>query len=83
MQNIIRYLLGVSMSCGSISLVSAHPGHGQDGGSYSLAHYLSEPAHFGAGLALIGLIAVGIYGARRHLRRRDKAMHQEHRQGRV
>ena len=32
----------------------AHPGHGKDGGSHELTHYLSEPEH----LAPLGLAAL-------------------------
>lgn len=34
--------------------VLAHPGHGRDGGSHELTHYVTEPAH----LAPVGLAAL-------------------------
>ncbi len=40
------------------SAAAAHPGHGADGGSYSLLHYLSEPVH----IAFAALLAVGVVG---------------------
>jgi hypothetical protein len=40
----------------------AHPGHGKDGGSHELVHYLSEPVHLApVGLAaLAGIAAAGL-----------------------
>jgi len=49
------------------SLAAAHPGHGIAGGSSSLLHYLSEPAHgLGAvlGIAAVALVA-GVLASRR------------------
>ncbi|NIP84677.1 MAG: hypothetical protein GTO03_03615 [Planctomycetales bacterium] len=43
-------------------VATAHPGHGTDGGSHGLLHYLSEPVH-AAGLlaAAAGLAATLCY----------------------
>jgi hypothetical protein len=65
MQKVVWYLFGISMALGSAPAVLAHPGHGKDGGSYGLLHYLSEPEHMGVGLALIGLVAAGVYLTKR------------------
>ncbi len=73
MKNIILYFLGLSIVCGASSVVIAHPGHGHNGGSFSLFHYLSEPVHFGITIALIGLIVVGIYWFRRNISRINQA----------
>ena len=35
------------------SVATAHPGHGHDGGTYNLVHYLSEPMHLVAGLGIL------------------------------
>jgi hypothetical protein len=37
-------------------LVAAHPGHGVNGGSYSLVHYLAQPEH--ALGVVLGMLAV-------------------------
>jgi len=39
----------------------AHPGHGPDGGDWSLAHYLREPAH---ALVAVSLLVVAALAAR-------------------
>jgi hypothetical protein len=44
---------------GSAAEAVAHPGHGVGGGSWSLLHYLTEPAHWL--LALLGLLAVTLF----------------------
>ena len=46
----------------------AHPGHGVDGGDWSLHHYLTEPDHL---VGILGLLAVGAgLFARRFIRAR-------------
>ncbi len=42
------------------SVVTAHPGHGADGGGYNLQHYFSEPIHLvtGLGLLVVSLLAI-------------------------
>lgn len=60
--------IGVRVCCGALAVVSstapalAHPGHGADGGSHELTHYLTEPSHLAPlGLAaLTGIAAAGI-----------------------
>ena len=37
----------------------AHPGHGPEGGGFSLLHYLTEPLHL-AGLAVALLVGLGV-----------------------
>ncbi len=41
------------------SVASAHPGHGLDGGSSSVAHYWTEPLHV---LGVVGLLAAVVAG---------------------
>jgi hydrogenase/urease accessory protein HupE len=36
----------------------AHPGHGVDGGDWSLLHYLTEPDHL---VGVLGLLAVAVW----------------------
>ncbi len=40
----------------------AHPGHGRDGGSHEMTHYLTEPEHI-APLALAVLVGAAAAGA--------------------
>jgi len=46
----------------AVAPVFAHPGHGADGGSHELTHYVTEPVHLAPlGLAaLAGIAAAGI-----------------------
>jgi len=47
------------LSLGATSIATAHPGHGADGGSDSLWHYLTEPIHLAAGLfAFLAMVAI-------------------------
>jgi hypothetical protein len=40
----------------------AHPGHGRDGGSHELTHYVTEPAHVGpVVLALVAGVAAAVF----------------------
>lgn len=39
------------------SSLLAHAGHGKDGGSNSLLHYVIEPDHAWTAIALLGLLA--------------------------
>jgi len=39
------------------SIAAAHPGHGVAGGSFSLLHYLTEPAHGLSGVLGIAAVA--------------------------
>ena len=50
------------------SVAVAHPGHGHDGGSFSLLHYLTEPLHFLQGV----LLAAGVVGVALVVMRRRK-----------
>ena len=38
-------------------LASAHPGHGHDGGSNTLLHFLCEPIHIVAAVVLLCVLA--------------------------
>lgn len=42
--------------------VLGHPGHGKDGGSHEMSHYLSEPEHLAplAIAGLVGAVAAGV-----------------------
>jgi len=52
------------------SVASAHPGHGPDGGSFSVAHTLTEPLHvLGVVSLLVGVVAGGWLLRRHHLAR--------------
>ena len=56
----------------STSVAHAHPGHGVDGGSWSLVHFLSDPLHVGfAAALLVGLGALAGVRRRRLLRVRS------------
>lgn len=46
------------------SAAGAHPGHGVEGGSWSLVHFLSDPLHLGFALAVV-LGLAGLRGLRR------------------
>lgn len=47
-------LVGVSgFVLGVVTTVHAHPGHGTDGGSYSIGHLLAEPLHAATGTVLL------------------------------
>jgi len=49
-------LFALAMLAGS---AQAHPGHGSDGGSFSLVHYLTDPTHIVIGaLILLGLAVI-------------------------
>ena len=61
MTKAVSYLLVSAIAWVAPAIVSAHPGHGLDGGSFSLLHYLTEPEHVGIGLAVILLVAAGVY----------------------
>lgn len=50
-------------------VAQAHPGHGLDGGSFSLTHYLSSPLHWLGMLALTLMAAAGVSLVMRALRR--------------
>ncbi len=52
-------LLQAVIAIAVASVASAHPGHGPDGGSFSLAHYWTEPLH---GLGVVGLLAAVVAG---------------------
>ncbi len=73
MKKIIWFFLVLSIVFGSSSIVIAHPGHGHNGGSFSLLHYLGEPIHFGVGIALVGIIVAGIYWFKRNTSRTNQA----------
>lgn len=53
----LAYFLGVALLASDTAF--AHPGHGADGGDFSLTHYLTEPAHllFVVPVMLVALFA--------------------------
>jgi hydrogenase/urease accessory protein HupE len=55
---------------GTAGRAFAHPGHGLDGGSFGLLHYVTEPLHLGLGLALalLATASVAVVRRRRALR---------------
>ena len=59
-----RWLLGLTMI--PVSVASAHPGHGADGGSHEVGHYLSEPLHVGI-LVAVSLLVIATLCVRRSL----------------
>ena len=73
MKKIIWHFLGLSIACGLAPVVIAHPGHGQNSGSFSIFHYLTESVHFGVGIALIAVGVVGVYWFERNISRTNKA----------
>lgn len=36
----------------------AHPGHGKEGGNFSLLHYLSEPLHLISGIVVLSIFVL-------------------------
>ena len=59
----------IALAIAVASVANAHPGHGQDGGSFSAMHYLTEPLHvFGAFILFVGLVAGGWLLRRRRRR---------------
>jgi hydrogenase/urease accessory protein HupE len=40
------------------SSAAAHPGHGRDGGDFSVLHYLSEPAHLFVAIPMVLIAAL-------------------------
>lgn len=42
-------------------IAAAHPGHGRDGGSFSLFHYLTEPLHLAVAAVLLGAVVVMVF----------------------
>jgi hypothetical protein len=74
MQKSIGNTLVSVMAWGLPALVMAHSGHGRDGGSFSLLHYLGEPLHPVIGAILLGAVAISLYrlkrnsGSRSHVR---------------
>jgi hypothetical protein len=54
----IKTLLTGTFWLTAASTVLAHPGHGPDGGSYSPAHYLTQPQHLLAGVVLASVVLV-------------------------
>ncbi len=59
-----RWLLGLTLI--PVSVASAHPGHGTDGGSHEVGHYLSEPLHVGV-LVTVFLLVMAALCVRRYL----------------
>ena len=55
MKKLIKGVTTVMVTASS-QIALAHTGHGADGGSFSLAHYLTEPEH----LSVIAVIMVGV-----------------------
>lgn len=50
------------------SLATAHPGHGRDGDGHSLQHYLTEPLHLAAGIAVAAAVISVIWLLRKFAR---------------
>jgi len=50
------------------SAAGAHPGHGQAGDPFAVAHYLGEPVHALGGIALVCVALASAYVLRRRAR---------------
>ena len=56
----LRTSLTIVLAIAVTTAANAHPGHGQDGSSFSGSHYLTEPLHvFGAFILFVGFVAGG------------------------
>jgi hypothetical protein len=51
-----------------VSTAAAHPGHGEAGEGFSLAHYLTEPIHALGALGVLVIVAASAYAVR-HVQR--------------
>ena len=60
-------------TCTSTLTVMAHSGHGHNGDSSNIIHYLTEPIHFMVGLAGLIAIGVGIYSLMQRPKRQHKS----------
>ena len=60
MRKLWTRLLQAVLAIGVASVASAHPGHGPDGGAFSVAHYLTEPLHV---LGAVSLLAGAVAGS--------------------
>jgi hypothetical protein len=56
-KNKILILTAISIFALCPTVTNAHPGHGWDGGSFNILHYLTEPVHL---LVLVGGFLVGL-----------------------
>jgi len=72
MQRMARSAIVAAATVALASPVSAHPGHGLDGGSYALLHYLREPLHLLGGLVAAFTVAGGLRLARAWRRQRAR-----------
>ena len=57
-QVFVTGLTGLLLAAAAVA--EAHPGHGVDGGSWSLPHYASEPVHLGTAAALATIAAAAL-----------------------
>ena len=62
MSSFLRQIALTSAACLLASPALAHPGHGADGGSHEMTHYLTEPVHIAPLVvaALVGVVAAGV-----------------------
>lgn len=49
----------------------AHPGHGHEGGSFSLWHYIVEHSHYGIAVAIVAAIVLAVYFYRKKVLTKD------------
>ncbi len=54
------------------SVAMAHPGHGSEGGSLNLLHYLTEPLHFMVGMGFLACLVVVFLGIRKQVLRKNR-----------
>jgi len=66
MKNIIKSLTVIAVA-GVSQVALAHPGHGLEGGSFSLFHYLLEPEH----LMVLLTVVVGVGFTVKKVTKRD------------
>ena len=62
MSSFVRRTAITGAACLLTSPLLAHPGHGTDGGSHEMTHYLTEPVHVAPLVvaALVGVVAAGV-----------------------
>jgi hydrogenase/urease accessory protein HupE len=64
----MKAVLAMSTLLALVVPAGAHPGHGYDGGTYSLTHHLSEPIHVAGILAVLGVVGGCVWLATRRQR---------------
>lgn len=57
--------VGFVAACAAPVVAWAHPGHGIDGGSHGVWHYVTEPLHVAVGLGVLALALTGLALKRR------------------